>query len=224
MDVDLGGLWWLPCLLNQLDTMVWPTGHSGPQSEENATLLHCKGSEMACMSRFYYSPHYVVINYLRDRVLALTSPGIKTNCYYTRDHSRPGYHMFSMRGTPVQTFTVVVWVVSTNYCFVFLFPPNISQLAWQDNDLSSKNNVSRCGCKVHNNSNMLFLTLEWAFALLRFQTSVSQWGKENTHTHTHTRTHHKIAGYGRVLIRIAEGCKALFLFQRSFCFYRSSLH
>lgn len=119
---------------------------------ENATLLLCQGSEISPMSISYQewesdssqvlhlnnsSANYVVINYMRERVLALTSPGLKQTSFDLTAVTIPaiiaGPHMFccGMIGlvrpcggrfaTTVQTFTVVVWVVGPNYCSVFFF-------------------------------------------------------------------------------------------------------
>ncbi len=48
-----------------------------------------------------------------------------------------------------------------------------SMLPLVDNDLSSKNNVSRCGCKVHKMPNTLFqnwnvLSFPWDFQMCAF--------------------------------------------------------
>lgn len=69
---------------------------------------------------------------------------------------------------------------------VFLFPPNISHFASWDNDLSSKNNVSRCGREARRNPNRLFLPWN-ACSLTRLTlTSHAEGGKCNDDTNTHT--------------------------------------
>ena len=113
----------------------------------------------------------------------------------------------------------------SNCCTVCLFPPNIFQLASSDNDMSSKNNVSRCGCEVQSNPNMLFLPFTWTSdGLLQQEENARMTQTHGTHKHTHkyfasifiykhthtwrqthTQTHtSQIAGCGRIMIRSAD--------------------
>lgn len=102
----------------------------------------------------------------------------------------------SCRGAPVQT------VVLAGPAAADFFPPSFSQLVSQDNDLPSKNNVSRC--VAQSTLNMLFL--HWNAQ--RTETCLSTEDDTNallTHTSWHTTT---AAGCGWKLVQIADGCSS----------------